>query len=252
MVKISWTQLKQYIATNSSSYQYVQDDNSYMVIINDSTKLYSIIPITEIPSPEQLEFETSYKSLAGQAGSQYDTDGAPIVRNKAAKKGWTFCSMPIEFETSRRSNKMYSKTADGSDRSFITLRVYDANDTELTDDGVLYAGMATAVKTVIDFEPPHDYEVIGGELRTLTTISADMRLWLIAAPDVAAPLGSKEMGGGINLKYLAPGNVWAVDGRVTKYATYSAAYHTGKIRLIFKYDAGTNESLQVVVQMYKL
>lgn len=207
--------------------------------------------------PDSYSGETAVKLL--MYITQKDLDGADIVRVKAARKGWTFSAIPIEFTTSRlqssnlsSSDDLYSKDSNGVSRSFISLKLYDASDVEITSPGPAGVNYATAVKTVIDFEPPYDYEVIGGELRTLSTISSDLRLWLVAAPDIPAPLGSKEMGGGINLRYLSPGNVWSVDGRVAKYATYDPVNHTNKIRLIIKYPAGEVENLQIVIQLYKL
>ena len=220
---------------------FVADLRKNNITVNDG--------ITEYAYPRSEDYIRQLIALDNI--SNRDTDGAQIVRNKAAKKGWTFCSLPIEFQTARRSDTLFSQDSAGNARSFITLKAYDVDNNEVTTDGALNVNWSTIVKTVIDFEPPYDYEIIGGDLRTLTTITADMRLWLIAAPDIPAPNGSKEMGGGINLKYLAPGNVWSVDGRVTKYATYNAVIHSSKIRLIFKYPPGTNENLQIIIQFYR-
>ena len=231
-------------------WRYFSIDGTYFVYVVDDKFEYDIA-IVQDGNADYLDFEANVKPLAFVTFSQTDTDGAAIVRNKAAKRGWTFCSLPFEFETARLNDTLYAKDHLGVTRSFITMKSYDNNDVEVTTPGLAGINYASIVKTVIDFEPPYDYEIIGGDLRTLTAIANDMRLWLVAAPDIPAPNGSKEMGGGINLKFLSPGNVWSVDGRVTKYATYSATFHTNKIRLIFKYPAGTNESLGIVIQLYK-
>jgi hypothetical protein len=220
---------------------FIADLKKNNFFVSDGIDTYSF------PESEEL----IRRMVTQENTSSRDSDGAMIVRNKAAKKGWTFCSLPIEFETSRLSDTLYSQDVNGNPRAFVTMKSYDAQDNEVTTPGLLNANYATIVKTVIDFEPPYDYEIIGGDLRTLTTIVNDMRLWIIAAPDVPAPQGSKEMGGGINLRYLSPGNVFSVDGRVSKYATYHPVYHTNKIRMVFKYPAGTNESIMIVIQFYK-
>lgn len=252
-IELNWINMKGVISAASLPYKYYEISGNYYIYARDGEIHFQCI-IRKDGGDDQTDFETSYKSGASPTVilTQQDSDGAMIVRNKAAMRGWTFCSLPFEFETARLSDTLYSKDSAGNSRSFITLKAYDSDNNEVTTPGIAGANYASICKTVIDFEPPYDYEVIGGDLRTLSTISSDLRLWLIAAPDIAAPTGSKEMGGGINLRYLAPGNVWSVDGRVTKYATYNAVYHTGKIRLILKYPAGTNESLQVIVQLYKL
>lgn len=252
MLTVDWNTFKSAIATGLA-YKYYTVGNSYYVYLYDGPlEIVTIIPITSPTNATQDDFEANYKSASFSTLGQYDTDGASITRNKAAKKGWTYCSLPFEFQTSRLSDTLFSQDSTGTSRSFITMKVYDNTDTEVTTAGLLNANYATIVKTVVDFEPPYDFEIIGGVLRTLTSISADIRLWIVAVPDIPANMGgSKEMGGGINLRYLAPGNEFAVDGRVTKFAAYSATYHTNKIRLIFKYPAGTNESLQTVVELYK-
>jgi hypothetical protein len=212
------------------------------LIINDGIADYNY------PESE----EVLRRAVRDENTANRDTDGAMITRNKAAKKGWTFCSLPFEFETARLSDALFCQDSSGATRPFVTLKAYNANGEEVTSPGLAGINYTTIVKTVIDFEPPYDYEVIGGDLRTLTPITEDVRLWLVAAPDIPAPNGSKEMGGGINLKFLTPSNVWSVDGRVTKYATYHPVLHTNKIRLILKYPPGVNETLTVIVQLYKL
>lgn len=260
----TWTQWKVIYALKGSPFQYDDNGSQYNIWTYDGVEVhicqiwkgevpYAVaVDYTQVQNDsDKTDFETNYKSLGNNPLTQLDSDGAQIVRNKAAKKGWTFCSLPFEFETARLSDTLYSKDSSDVSRTFITMKAYNASDVEVTTPGLLNANLATIVKTVIDFEPPFDYEIIGGDLRTLTTISADMRLWIIAAPDIAAPNGSKEMGGGINFRYLSPDNVFSVDGRVSKYATYHPTLHTNKIRLILKYPAGTNENILVVIQLYK-
>src|SRR6185295_3446720 len=81
-----------------------------------------------------------------------DVDGALIVRQKAAKKGWSFWAIPIELTTSTLAT-LYCKTADGNDIPGITCKIYDANNAEITTGGLANINLAACVKTVIDFEP---------------------------------------------------------------------------------------------------
>lgn len=249
-IRLDWPAFKIQIDIGSLPYRFFEYTDSYIIYASDAPFIYDCIIVKDGGS-DQTAFEATYKAAAYTTWSQMDTDGAQIVRNKAAKRGWSFCSLPFEFETARLNDTLFAQDVTGANRSFITMKAYNASDIEVTTAGLLNANYGTITKTVIDFEPPYDYEIIGGDLRTLTSITADVRLWLIAVPDIAAPTGSKEMGGGINLKFLNPGNVFSVDGRVTKFATYNATYHTNKIRMVFKYPAGTNESLSVVIQLYK-
>jgi len=180
-----------------------------------------------------------------------DIDGAIIVRPKAAKKGWSFWAIPIEITTSALA-MLYCKTVDGVDIPGISCKIYDNNNAEITTAGVLNANLNTCVKTVIDFEPPFDYEIIGGALRINSNPSQDIRLWIIGAPDIPAQYGgSKEFASGINLKFLAPDSSFEVDGRVTKYLVYNPATHQSKIRVVLKHPAGLQVNLQVVIHLYR-
>lgn len=183
---------------------------------------------------------------------EIDVDGAQIVRLKAAKKGWTYCATPIEFQTSRLSDTLYSKLVDGTSRPGITMKSYNAQDQEVITPGLLNANYSTIVKTVIDFEPNHDYEIIGGFIRTINDITADIRIWIIAVPDIPSGSGgSKEMVGGLNLNYMKPENTFFVDGRVTKMLPYNESLHTNKLRFVLKYPAGANESIVINLEYYK-
>lgn len=252
MLKLQWTDFKAYAIANGLPMRGFETSEEYTVYASDAGfTVFTTLDRDPSDTTDRDDYVNNYKSRANTALGQYDTDGASIVRNKAAKKGWTFCSMPLEFQTARLGSSLYSQDVAGVARPFISLKAYDINDVEVTQPGEADLNYTTIVKSVIDFEPPYDYEIIGGDLRTLTNINTDVRLWLIAAPDIAAPTGSKEMGGGINLRYLQPGNIFSVDGRVTKFATYNANAHSNKIRMVFKYDAGTCENLMVVIQLYK-
>ena len=254
MIQIDWTNLKALSTSKAIPLQYVEGPTVYTVYaVDESFVTYCVIDKSPSDTTDLDDFVNNYKAISNIPLNQQDTDGAKIVRIKAAKRGWTYCALPFEFSTSRLgSTDLYSKMADGTDRSGISMKIYNASDVEITTPGLLGANLATAVKTVIDLEPAYDYELIGGTLRTLTDILSDMRLWIIAVPDIsAASGGSKEMAGGVNLRYLSPGNEYHVDGRVSKSLTYSATYHTNKLRFILKYPAGEVETIAVTVEMYK-
>lgn len=261
----TWTAWKAVYAVKGSLFQYDEDDASYLIWTYDGPDVHICqlwkgdIPYTLAATYSQgqndtdkADFETNYKSIGNQPLYQSDTDGAQIVRNKAAKKGWTYAALPFEFQTARLSDTLFSQDLAGTNRTWITLKAYDVNGTEVTTAGLLNANYANIVKTVISFEPPFDYEVIGGVIRTTSTLNADMRMYIIGAPDIPAQYGgSKEMAGGINLNYLAANNEYAVDGRVTKYIKYDASTHQGKIQIALKYPAGTNGSFSIVVELYR-
>lgn len=224
-----------------SDISFISDIRKNNVQINDGIKNLSI---------SQAEEYVKYINDISNWNNR-DIDGAIIVRTKAAKKGWSFWAVPIEITTSTLDTK-YCKTSDGNDIPWVNCKIYDNSDQEITTPGLLNANLATCVKTVIDFEPTFDYEIIGGALRINSNPSQDIRLWIIGAPDIPAQYGgSKEFASGINLKFMAPDSTFEIDGRVTKYLTYNAITHQGKMRLILKHPAGIEVNMQVVIHIYR-
>lgn len=185
--------------------------------------------------------------LKNEDNNPKDADGSILIRPKAAKAGWVFSLFPVEFTTGKL-NSIYAKKYDGSDRSYFTYKIYDSNDQEITE--AQYE--VNAVKTVIDFEPTFDYEIIGGQVQQKTLPTSDVRIWVVAVPDVPENYGgSKEMVGGVNMEFIDPTDKVSADGRVTKYMTYSATLHTNKLRLIVKHSAGVQHDLLLTLDMFR-
>lgn len=222
---------------------FLKDIRQNNIILNDGIKDYV--------TPQESETYLQYINDLNNYNNR-DTDGANIVRNKAAKKGWSFWAVPVEITTSTLDGSMFCQMSDGTNIPWVSCKIYDANNNEITTAGVLNANLNQCVKTVIDFEPTFDFEIIGGDLRINSNPSQDIRLWIVGAPDIPANLGgSKEFTSGINLKFLAPDSSFEIDGRVTKFLSYNASTHQGKMRILLKHPAGTQVNLQVVVQLYR-
>jgi hypothetical protein len=178
---------------------------------------------------------------------QVDPDGATLIRPKAACSGWTYSLLPIEFTTAKLS-ALYAKKFNGDSRSGITYQIFDSDGDEITD--AQYE--SDSVKTVVNFEPTYDYEIIGGHIQQHTKPTTDTRLYVVAVPDISEAYGgSKEMVGGVNLKFIDPTDRITADGRVSKYMSYSAAYHTNKISVIVKHEAGVQQDLLLLLEMFK-
>lgn len=260
-----WTDWKAVYAIKGLPFQYDDDGTTYTIWTYDAQEVHmcqiwkSSVPESTTAAYSQVQndsdktdFETNYKSLGNTTLSQIDTDGASIVRIKAAKRGWSFWSIPIEVVTSTLGGSLFCQDNAGNNFSWITCKIYNGSDAEITTAGLLNANLNTCVKTVIDFEPPFNFEIIGGSLRVNSNPGSDVRMWIVAAPDIPAGSGgSKEFASGINLKFLSADNSWEIDGRVTKSVTYDAVTHQGKIRMILKHPAGTQVNLMFVAQIYR-
>lgn len=261
----TWTAWKAVYAVKGSLFQYEDDGAIYSIWSYDGPEVhvcqiykgelpYSIVGSysQEQNDADKADFEANYKAQGNQPLYQSDTDGAQIVRMKAAKKGWSFWACPIEVTTSTIGGSLYCKNSLDVDVPGVTCKIYNESNVEITTPGLLNANLNTCVKTVIDFEPAFDYEIIGGALRINSNPSQDVRLWIIGAPDIPAIYGgSKEFASGINLKFLGPDSEFSVDGRVTKFIQYNSSDHRGKIRILLKHPAGVQVNMQFAVHVYR-
>lgn len=252
--KTTYQAIKEYSTTYSIAMKWLEEESSYFITLTDKEITFQTSLSKNIEGADLIDFETNVKPMAQAPSDQLDIDGAQIVRVKAAKKGWTFGAIPIEFITAE-IDSLYSKLPDNTNRFGITLKFFNSSGQEITQEGLLQINEASIIRTVIDFEPTYDYEIIGGTLRIDQDINSlqACRLWIIAVPDIPVNMGgSKEMAGGINLRYLAPNNEFHVDGRVSKTLTYSPIYHTNKLRFIFEHTAGLKVPIQIVVELFRL
>jgi hypothetical protein len=250
-MEVSWSAIKTLINLKGNL-QFVEDDEILYLFWVDGTLSISCKILKNVQNQDLEDFNTNYRATANKNLIQNDDDGAQIVRVKAAKKGWSFWAVPIEITTSTLSGSLYCKDSTGVNVPGITAKIYDSENTEITTAGLLNANLATCVKTVIDFEPPFDYEIIGGSLRINSNPAQDVRLWIVGAPDIPAQFGgSKEFASGVNLKFMAPEAAFEIDGRVTKALTYNAVTHQGKMRIILKHPAGLALNMQIMIHIYR-
>lgn len=177
-----------------------------------------------------------------------DADGSIISRTKAAKAGWTYHLTAPEFVTAT-INSLVHQDVSGNNLNEASVKFYDTNNTELTTQG---SCDTDCVKTVFTFEPTWDYEIIGGTLKTLGSVTQNVRVWVVAVPDVSAQYGgSKVMIQGANLKFIDPNNGIEADGRASKYMTYSATYHTNKLQVTIKHPAGCKEEIMMAFEVFR-
>lgn len=252
MISLQWSYLKNLITVSALPYKYFDfGDGNYYIFAVDMPFQYQCV-IVKDGGTDQTDFEANFKNSSNTTLSQFDSDGANIVRIKAAKRGWSFWSIPIEVVTSTLGASLFCQDSLGNSISWISAKIYDGSDVEITTAGLLNANLNTCVKTVIDIEPTFNFEIIGGSLRINSNPTQDVRLWIVAAPDIPANLGgSKEFASGINMKFLSADNSWDIDGRVSKSVTYDPVYHSGKIRLIIKHPAGLQVNVMFIAQIYR-
>ena len=184
-----------------------------------------------------------------------DSDGTPLSRAKITATGWHYQLHGIEFETSKL-NSLYSKRVDNTDYGFSTLKFYrdvSGVDTLITGDDLNQEYLdSNCIKTIIEWEPTHDIEIIGGLVKQYSAPTENIRLWVVGVPDVAAAYGgSKEFAVNINLKFIGIEDGVNVDGRAPKKMEYNSTYHTSKVQIILRHPVGLNHKLHMIFELFK-
>ena len=184
-----------------------------------------------------------------------DSDGAPLQRSKITTTGWHYQLHGMEFETSKL-NSVVSKKVDNTNYGFSVCKFYKLDgeqEVEITGEDLNQVFLdLNCIKTVIDWEPTHDLEIIGGMLKQQTPPASDLTLWVVGVPDVLEAYGgSKPFCVNVNLKYMGIEEGVRVDGRAPKYLTYSTVYHTTKLRLMFRHAAGLKHKMHMIFELFK-
>ena len=182
-----------------------------------------------------------------------DSDGSPLQRIKVTTTGWHYQLHGVEFTTSKL-NSIVSKKHDATNWGFTVMKFYKlVNDveTEITGDDLNQTFLdANCIKTIIDWEPTFDIDIVGGMLRQISAPSESVDLWIIAAPDIPAQYGgSKLFVSNLDLRFMGEG--LNVDGKAPKFVAYDATYHSGKFRIILRHPAGFQHPLHMVFEIFK-
>jgi hypothetical protein len=182
-----------------------------------------------------------------------DSDGTPLSRTKITATGWHYQLHGVEFETSVL-NSIQSKKTDGTNWNFTSIKFYElvnSVETEITGGNLNQTYLdSNCIKTVIDWEPNFDIDIIGGMLKQKTPPSESVDLWIIGAPDIAVEYGgSKVFVSSMDLEFMSEG--LSIDGKTPKYVPYNSTYHSGKFRIILRHSAGFKHKLHMIFEIFK-
>lgn len=195
--------------------------------------------------------EASVNDLTGSAGinelmriDQKDSEGALMSRTKVTKSGWSYHVQGVEFTTSK-VDSVYNKDMDGNDLGFTTYTMKDVN-------GAVTTNEMECTQTIVDWEPTHDYEIIGGQLKMDMIPTDNIRAYVIGVPDVPAQYGgSKEFICCVNMKYIKAKDAINADGRASKELKFDPVNHTNKMRLVLNHSAGTQANFLMLFEIFK-
>ena len=243
-MKVNWSVFKAFIDDRSLSIQETPMNQDYRLEAFDGP-IHRLCIVRE-DSADRADYVANYQANAN--ATQTDGNNIQKIRNAMAPPGWHYQARCIDFETSVLAS-IVNKDHAGADIGDASIALYD-------NVGTLITVQATAdtdcVKTVIDWEPLHDIEIIGGFISPESAISENVYCYIVAVPDVPAGSGgSKPMVNGLNFKFVGSGDRLNVDGRTSKRLNYNATYHTSKLRLIMNHAAGSKFKFHTVYEHYK-
>jgi len=173
-----------------------------------------------------------------------DSSGRKITRGATTIDGWHFQLLSTELTTSKL-NGFFCKKEDGTDVSFITYKLYDLNNNEITTQ----ENELNAVKTCVWIRPTHDIEILGGLFSQYSIPSDDIRMWVIGLPGVANVAFTT---GGINLRGLGNSIRKVTDGRASKYLQYVPSVpDANSFKITLTHPAGLQHTLQLHLEIFK-
>lgn len=245
MINVDWTTIKSFITSRSISIQYIELDSIYyLVAIDGAFKLEC--QLAKNGSEDLLDFEENFKFNGNKKLELKDSDGSNLQRLKVTASGWSLHYHGLQIKTSDL-NGVTNKDHNNNDYGFTTIKLYDSEDSLITNGSTL-----GCVKTVVDWEPTFDYDIIGGDIFMASAPIEDIIVSVVGIPDVPAIYGgSKAFMTGFNLKYVSPLGIH-LDGKTPKSTKYDPVNHTNKIRFIFHHAAGTSHSVLVMLNIFKV
>lgn len=172
-----------------------------------------------------------------------DSEGAMIYSPKTNSAGWTYQKVAFDYLTCVPDSLAFIN-CDGSLDPTAVVRCFDsANTLLLTQE----ERDISCVKTIIDWMPTSDFEIVGGEFRVLGDC-ADTRLWIMAVPDYPYAYGGQR----VLAKNIACrfDYLFKCDGRNRKKLSYNGGAGTNKVRVIVRHTAGLRLDSQLTLEVF--
>ena len=245
-IKLEWIEFLQNALDKNmiDKIQWFLNNEQYRLFLFDKDLILTCT--LDSDSPEAEQFEATYKTTTNMPLDPRDMDGASLQRTKVAPLGWMFQLHSVEFTTAKLDS-LYNKDEMGNDLGFVALHLYDADDVEITTT----ENQGNAVKTIIHWEPNYTFEITGGNLFQGSPPTQDVRLWVIAVPDIPAQFGGDRdfIQGGVNLRRIMCSVI--ADGRVAKKLEYVEGLKLTKFEIVLKHAAGFQHSAQMLFEIFK-
>lgn len=241
---VDWIKFKNFVDSRNSDILMIEENNHYHVFTSEgSVELECLIDKNPSDETDLIDFETNYLPVVNPKRQAYDMSGKPFARFAIATEGMILQCLSYNFKTADKDSFRCKKPDNSTDKGFHTFKLYDINGNETTTN-------ANAVLTRIDFEPPFDYEMVGGHVFQKDRPSSNIYAYLVALPDISEEYGGTHSmcGGGFNLAMID--KTYKIDGRAPKMLYYSPS-HTNKLSFLFYHDAGFQHEIQFALEYYK-
>lgn len=260
-----WTAWKAVRAAKGMVHQSDDDAERYMVYGYDGPEVHlcyiykGTVPdavvgagyTQEQNDADKADFEGNYYLTANKPIVLTDADGSPLGRAKTTQSGWQYRVHGIEFKTCKPGS-VFEEDDLGVAFNFTSLKFYNISDEELTEEAAIQNAETGAVRTVMDWEPTHDIELLGGKGKQLVQPGQPVRVWVRAVPHVPSNLGGNKLFlSCINLQYLSPYTSVESDGRSPKLLKYNATYHTNLLRFTIKHPPGFQHDLAFWMEFFR-
>ena len=185
---------------------------------------------TPLPAPTQL----------------FDNDGAILTRPKMAATGRHYQLHGMMFTTAGEGS-FKQPDADGVDLAHGALVFYDHDNVQVSGA----QNMHKVCKTVIDWEPPFDYEIMGGMFHQYGSPSGELILNVVALPDIPAAAGGNiAFVLATDLRFIGPDTGLHILGHTTSELVYSATYHTNKLRMTLHHGSGVQHDMYIGFEIF--
>lgn len=201
----------------------------------------------------------SLPAVAGVVIPERDSAGGHLFGQRITHPGWQYQLLSFEVTTCLLNGYVeYDSTM--ADPGWGVLKFYDNADAELVQGGSesdvdFQARLDTdCKKTIVDWTPTHDYQLIGGQMRQQNAPSTSVRMWVIGVPGLTpAQGGTKVFINNLNLKFSANSESVVADGRAPKDLLYNNPIPgTNTLRYQFVNDSlGMKHTTQISMEIFK-
>lgn len=259
----------------SGGVYYVIDSDTALLRMQSDSHLHEHIfttPAKALIGDGSSYFEDKFLAQRWLMGWQpQDTEGRPYFRQVITAPDWYYSPRSLDFYTAKYgslynrqhipdvSNSVSGAAIDAmQDIGDAWLDFYDLSNTLMTkgaeESAEAFQARLTSdcYKTVMNFEPLFDYDVMGAKIQFRNVPDDRAYFWAVLAPDIPAEWGGNVvfMGGGMNIAFQDNRDTFVCDGKSVARVYYDPVYHSGKMSVILLHNPGVQIGMQFILQFY--